>query len=484
MPAQNAAVRATSSDVVAFSDANSMWEPDALRRLVRHFADPEVGYVCGRLRLIEPGTGRNVEGQYWRYELWLRALESRLGSITAGNGAIYAVRRSAYVELEPGQSHDIGLPFRLRRAGLRSLYEPEAVASELSAPTTSAEWERKVRMLSRSWADVLRGGMLDPRDQPPAVLRRADLAPPAALRDRPAARRPAAGGARAGDDDAERARRGRRPRAVARARPRRPPQPRSQPARRLRLVLPRRHRRVAGRARPDGHAGAAGHVVRGGGDAMIKRGFDVLVAVAALVVTAPLMLVIALLIRLEDRGPALLRQSRVGLHGEDFDLFKFRTMVPDAHALGTGWLIAEHDPRITRVGRVLRKWSLDELPQVFNVLRGEMSIVGPRPTLRYQVDQYTPFQRRRLAVRPGITGWAQIRGRNTLGWPQRIELDVWYVEHCSLRLDLQILAAHRPDAGQPRARLQRGARRLGRGRRPGRPRRGHAGRAGGDPGLI
>ena len=131
MPAQNAAVRATSSDVVAFSDANSMWEPDALRRLVRHFADPEVGYVCGRLRLIEPGTGRNVEGQYWRYELWLRALESRLGSITAGNGAIYAVRRSAYVELEPGQSHDIGLPFRLRRAGLRSLYEPEAVASEL-----------------------------------------------------------------------------------------------------------------------------------------------------------------------------------------------------------------------------------------------------------------------------------------------------------------------------------------------------------------
>src|SRR3954453_3505673 len=167
VPAQNAAVRATSSEVVAFSDANSMWEPDALRRLVRHFADPEVGYVCGRLRLIEPGTGRNVEGQYWRYELWLRALESRLGSITAGNGAIYAVRRSAYVELEPGQSHDIGLPFRLRRAGLRSLYEPEAVASELAAPTTAAEWERKVRMLSRSWNDVLRGGMLDPRDQPP-----------------------------------------------------------------------------------------------------------------------------------------------------------------------------------------------------------------------------------------------------------------------------------------------------------------------------
>jgi lipopolysaccharide/colanic/teichoic acid biosynthesis glycosyltransferase len=173
--------------------------------------------------------------------------------------------------------------------------------------------------------------------------------------------------------------------------------------------------------------------------ALTKRGFDLLVAVAAAIVTAPLMLAIALAIRLEDRGPAMLRQSRVGLDGEDFDLLKFRTMVPDAHRLGTGWLIAEHDPRITRVGRVLRKWSLDELPQVFNVLRGDMSIVGPRPTLRYQVDQYTPHQRRRLAVRPGITGWAQIRGRNTLGWPQRIELDVWYVEHQSLRLDVEIL---------------------------------------------
>jgi lipopolysaccharide/colanic/teichoic acid biosynthesis glycosyltransferase len=172
---------------------------------------------------------------------------------------------------------------------------------------------------------------------------------------------------------------------------------------------------------------------------LTKRGFDLLVAVAAAVVTAPLMLVIALAIRLEDRGPAMLRQSRVGLDGEDFDLLKFRTMVPDAHRLGTGWLIAEQDPRITRVGRVLRKWSLDELPQVFNVLRGDMSIVGPRPTLRYQVDQYTPHQRRRLAVRPGITGWAQIRGRNTLGWPQRIELDVWYVDHRSLRLDVEIL---------------------------------------------
>jgi cellulose synthase/poly-beta-1,6-N-acetylglucosamine synthase-like glycosyltransferase len=164
--AQNAAVRATSSDIVAFSDANSAWEPDALRRLVARFADPDVGYVCGRLRLVDPDSGRTVEGQYWRYELWLREQESRLGSITAGNGAIYAVRRSAYPELPAEHSHDIGLPFRLARAGLRSVYEPGAVASEPAAPTTSAEWERKVRMLSRSWYDVLRGGMLDPRGLP------------------------------------------------------------------------------------------------------------------------------------------------------------------------------------------------------------------------------------------------------------------------------------------------------------------------------
>jgi len=172
----------------------------------------------------------------------------------------------------------------------------------------------------------------------------------------------------------------------------------------------------------------------------VKRALDLAIAGVALVLTGPVMLAIAIAIRLEGGGAAVLRQSRVGIRGEDFDLFKFRTMVADAHTMGAGWLVAERDPRITRVGRVLRKWSLDELPQVFNVLRGDMSIVGPRPTLRYQVDQYTPEQRRRLEVLPGITGWAQIRGRNSLRWPERIELDIWYVEHRSLRLDLVILA--------------------------------------------
>jgi lipopolysaccharide/colanic/teichoic acid biosynthesis glycosyltransferase len=176
----------------------------------------------------------------------------------------------------------------------------------------------------------------------------------------------------------------------------------------------------------------------------VKRALDLAIAAVALVVTGPAMVVIAIAIRLEGRGPALLRQSRVGLDGEDFDLFKFRTMVVDAHTIGAGWLVAERDPRITRVGHVLRKWSLDELPQVFNVLRGDMSIVGPRPTLRYQVEQYPPAQRRRLEVLPGITGWAQIQGRNSLRWQERIELDVWYVDHRSLRLDLVILARTLP----------------------------------------
>ena len=175
-----------------------------------------------------------------------------------------------------------------------------------------------------------------------------------------------------------------------------------------------------------------------------KRALDVVVSSAGLVVAAPLLAAVAVAIRLDTPGPIILRQPRVGRDGRDFDMFKFRTMVENAHTIGTGWLVSERDPRITRVGAFLRKWSLDELPQLVNVLKGDMSIVGPRPTLRYQVDQYTPFQRRRLEVRPGITGWAQVSGRNELTWPERIELDVWYVEHRSLRLDAKILARTLP----------------------------------------
>src|SRR5207253_474954 len=147
----------------------------------------------------------------------------------------------------------------------------------------------------------------------------------------------------------------------------------------------------------------------------------------------------ALAIKLEDGGPVLYRQRRVGLHGRDFELLKLRTMIVDAERQGAGFAVNRGDTRITRVGRALRRLSLDELPQLWNVLRGEMSLIGPRPTLRYQVEQYTERQRRRLEVKPGLTGWAQIHGRAALPWDERIELDVWYVEHRSPWLDLKIL---------------------------------------------
>ncbi len=136
----------------------------------------------------------------------------------------------------------------------------------------------------------------------------------------------------------------------------------------------------------------------------------------------------------------LYRQTRVGKDGADFELLKIRTMIVGAEKVGAGYAVNEGDPRITRVGRVLRKLSLDELPQLWNVVRGDMSVIGPRPTLRYQVERYTERQRRRLEVKPGITGWAQVNGRAALPWDERIELDVWYVEHRSARLDLKILA--------------------------------------------
>ena len=171
-----------------------------------------------------------------------------------------------------------------------------------------------------------------------------------------------------------------------------------------------------------------------------SRGLDLFVGSLGLVVAAPVLALAAILIKLESRGPVFYRQRRVGRGGEPFELWKLRTMVPGAEAMGAGIYVVEGDPRITRTGRLLRRFSLDELPNLANVLRGQMAIVGPRPTVQEQVDRYTERQRRRLEVRPGITGWAQINGRASLPWPERIELDVWYVEHRSLRLDLRILA--------------------------------------------
>ena len=176
-----------------------------------------------------------------------------------------------------------------------------------------------------------------------------------------------------------------------------------------------------------------------GGDAL-NRAADVAVAGTALLVASPVLALAALAVKLQDGGPALYQQTRVGKGGADFELLKLRTMVVGAERQGAGFAVDEGDPRITGVGRILRRLSLDELPQLWNVVRGDMSVVGPRPTLRYQVERYTPHQRRRLEVRPGITGWAQVHGRAALPWEERIELDVWYVEHRSPWLDLKILA--------------------------------------------
>ena len=172
----------------------------------------------------------------------------------------------------------------------------------------------------------------------------------------------------------------------------------------------------------------------------MKRAVDLLGAGVGLTLASPVIGLAALAIKLDDGGPVFYRQRRVGRHGEDFDLVKLRTMIPGAETEGAGWAVDYADPRITRVGRVLRRLSVDELPQLWNVLHGEMSLVGPRPTLAYQVEQYTPRQRRRLDVKPGLTGWAQVNGRAELSWAKRIELDVWYVEHRSPLLDFRILA--------------------------------------------
>lgn len=174
--------------------------------------------------------------------------------------------------------------------------------------------------------------------------------------------------------------------------------------------------------------------------ALATRALDLLVGGLGSLLSAPLVALAALAIRLESPGHPLYRQTRVGKDGRPFEICKLRTMVRGAEFTGAGLAIQEGDDRITRVGAFLRRTSLDELPNLWNVVRGEMSIVGPRPTVQVQVDQYTERQRGRLDVKPGITGWAQINGRASLPWSERIELDLWYVEHRTLRLDLKILA--------------------------------------------
>jgi lipopolysaccharide/colanic/teichoic acid biosynthesis glycosyltransferase len=171
-----------------------------------------------------------------------------------------------------------------------------------------------------------------------------------------------------------------------------------------------------------------------------KRALDLLCVLVLGAVAAPVVGLAILLVRLESPGHPIYRQRRVGRDGEPFELYKLRTMVSGAERIGLGMAVDEGDERITRIGALLRRFSIDELPNLLNIARGEMSLVGPRPTLQAQVDRYSERQRRRLSTRPGLTGWAQINGRASLPWAERIELDIWYVEHASLRLDLRIIA--------------------------------------------
>ncbi len=201
-----------------------------------------------------------------------------------------------------------------------------------------------------------------------------------------------------------------------------------------------RHAELRARMRADGLlVGPDGPVnAPHAGDAL-RRAVDVLVSGAALLVLALPLALVALLIRLESPGSPIFRQRRSGRHGHAFEVVKLRTMVAGAERIGAGLAIDKGDARITRLGRFLRRTSIDELPQLVNILRGEMTLVGPRPTLPHQVATYDDRQRERLLVKPGVTGWAQVHGRTSLSWPERIELDRWYVANRSLRLDTRIL---------------------------------------------
>jgi len=183
----------------------------------------------------------------------------------------------------------------------------------------------------------------------------------------------------------------------------------------------------------------------------ILRIFDIILSFAAILILLPLMGIIALLIKFEDGGPVLYIQERVGYLGKRFRLIKFRSMVKNAEKIGSGLYIdGENDPRITAIGKFLRRWSLDELPQLLNVIKGDMSLVGPRPGMPFQLKEYTERQKKRLLVKPGVTGWAQINGRNSLSWPERIELDLWYIKYRSIPLYFKILLKTIPAVINPR----------------------------------
>lgn len=173
---------------------------------------------------------------------------------------------------------------------------------------------------------------------------------------------------------------------------------------------------------------------------LLRRSFDFVVATTVLLVTTPLLILVIIAIRFESKGSPIFTQLRIGKDGHPFHVYKLRTMVQGAQQIGAGLAVDQNDERITRVGAFLRRFSIDELPNFVNVLRGEMAVIGPRPTVKEQVERYSEHQRKRLRIKPGMTGWAQVHGRASLPWEERIELDIWYIEHRSWRRDLDILA--------------------------------------------
>jgi lipopolysaccharide/colanic/teichoic acid biosynthesis glycosyltransferase len=191
----------------------------------------------------------------------------------------------------------------------------------------------------------------------------------------------------------------------------------------------------------DGERAVSCAAAQGFYNRFVKRLLDILISVLALVLLSPIILCAALAVKLSSAGPAIFRQKRLGRNGKEFDFYKFRSMYVDAERTGSGVYSGKGDPRVTRVGRILRATSIDELPQLINILKGDMALIGPRPPLTYHpwpIGQYTEFQRHMFDVRPGITGWAQTHGRKDVEWHRRIELNVWYVEHVSFALDVKI----------------------------------------------
>ena len=326
--------------------------------------------------------------------------------------------------------HDLSFPFQMVKDGRRAVYQPSARATEKMVPSIEGEWQRKRRMMSHGWPIVVQGGLADPRGYPPlyalmivshrllrygtpflhvaaalstlALLRRGRVYRLAALAQAALRRRGLLGHARE-------------------ARARRPllrPDHRRARRRAVRLAAPRHARRVGS---------AGGHAVSRYLGSRRKRALDLAIAGPLALISAPVVGLAALAVRLESHGHPIYRQTRVGKDGHVFEVLKLRTMVSGAETMGAGMAVDEGDTRITRVGAFLRRTSIDELPNMINVLRGEMSLIGPRPTIQVQVDQYTDRQRRRLDALPGLSGWAQVNGRASLPWPERIELDLWYL---------------------------------------------------------